>query len=78
MEFVITVSIYLLFFAVWAFLSIMTLFMMFRYHGLSLMVWGISLLYAVVSGGIILITVSIVSHLEIDWTSLLYFYRGTL
>lgn len=77
MEFIITVSIYLLLLAVWAFLSMMTLFMMFRYHGLSPLVWGISILYAVASGVILLVTMSIVSHLEVDWTSLFYFYQGT-
>ena len=78
MEFVITVSIYLLFLAVWAFLSMMTLFMMFRYHGLSLMVWGISIVYAIVSGGVILMTIGAVSHLEVDWTSLIYFFQASL
>lgn len=77
MEFVIIVSMYLLFLAVWAFLSMMTLFMMFRHHGLSPLVWGTSLLYAIISGGVLLSTIYVVSKLEVDWISLFYFYRAT-
>jgi hypothetical protein len=78
MEFIIVVSIYLVFFAVWAFLSMMTLFMMVRYHGLSLMTWAVALAYVLASGATLFITMIVVSKLEVDWTSLMYFFRASL
>jgi|GEM_PF-1760871 len=78
MEFVIVVSIYLLFLAVWVFLSMMTIFMMLRYQGISLITWGAALFYAGASGIVLLVTMIVVSKLEVDWTSLLYFFRASL
>ncbi|MBI2644588.1 hypothetical protein HYW94_00195 [Candidatus Uhrbacteria bacterium] len=78
MEFVIAVSIYLLLLAVWAFLSMMTLFMMMRYQGFSLLTWIASILYLLMSAGALLVTMNLVSRLEVDWTSLLYFFQASL
>lgn len=78
MEFVIAVSIYLLLLAVWAFLSMMTLFMMIRYHGFSLMTWGSALVYTLFSLGVLLVTARIVSSIEVDWNSLMYFFQASL
>ena len=67
----IIVTVFTIFCAIWVLLSALTIFLMVKYNGISLVVWVIIALYCIITIPILFSGYSTIFHTTIDWESFL-------